>query len=263
LKLPHLSDEQAHEVSQRARIRGISIDECPTCKSKPDEYWERTSGSYRLFGEEYPCNCEEQLNLRKHYLLANIPDQYMMLDWDRDYLGPEDVKENVALYLDRWDDFKHAGMGLEFGGKTLGTGKTFAATHIGKTLVKSGEDVFFVCFDDVLDALKKEDTKIEQRLRETNVIILDEVKPPHTDKQKSFFANRFESLIRHRTNWNGVTVLTTNLSQDEIKHHYPRPYSLLSAKQMRIDMTGVDARLDQVPRIELELIQNGERRPIS
>lgn len=262
IKLPHLSDSQAVEVERRARIRGVDIDQCPTCKSVLDEFNERDSGTYRFDGEEYVCDCDTQLLLRKHYLLANIPDQYMSLDWNRDYNGPDEIKENVQSYLDSWEEFKHYGMGIEFGGTSLGVGKTFAATHIGKELIKRREDVYFVEFDEVLAALKNEDSDLERRLRETNVVILDEIRPPTTDKQKAYFAARFESIIRHRTNWNGVTILTTNLSEQEIEQHYPRPYSLLSAKQIRVDLSGDDARRN-IGHIILERIANKERAPIT
>ena len=36
---------------------------CPTCAK---------SGIYRWRGQDYPCDCEEQLQLRKHYLAAGI-----------------------------------------------------------------------------------------------------------------------------------------------------------------------------------------------
>jgi hypothetical protein len=38
---------------------------------------------------------------------------------------------------------------------------------------------------------------------------------------------------------------------------------LLSAKQMRVEMTGADARQEWMAKKDLELIMNDERRPIT
>lgn len=244
-------------------------DTCPTCQSRltlnPDTGgYERTEGgSYKFRGAEHECNCERQVELRKHYLLANIPDQYMRLNWKEDFDGSETVKKNVSLYLDSWDSFKLHGMGVEFGGRSLGVGKTFAATHIGKELIKRGESVFFIQFLDLISLFSSSsDDPIKDRLSDTNVVILDEVRPAISERQAELFAHQFEQLIRHRTNYNGVTIITTNLAEDELVKSYPRTYSLLSAKQMRIEMSGPDARLGKIATENLELVLHGEVRPI-
>ena len=51
------------------------------------------------------------------------------------------VRNGVKKYLDHYKSAKQNGMGIEFAGQTLGTGKTFAATHIAKELIKQGENV--------------------------------------------------------------------------------------------------------------------------
>jgi DNA replication protein DnaC len=262
MRLPHLTNEQAEEVALRAEPSGISPDMCPTCLSTP-EGGERVNGVYKLDGVEHPCDCETQVILRKHYLLANIPDQYIHLDWKADFDGSPKAQEAVDIFLERWPSFKRNGMGVEFASRGLGVGKTFAATTLGKELVKRGEKVLFCQFREAIQGVINGDTVLEGRLRNTNVVILDEVIAPYTDKQKKFFADRFETIIRHRTNYNGVTIMTTNLSEAEIKEHYERTYSLLSAKQMRVDMTGEDVRPLKIGSRNLELVMNGETRPIT
>lgn len=238
-------------------------DTCPTCLSKLDEYGERANGTYKYEGEVYDCDCDTQIMLRKHYLLANIPDQYMRLDWNKDFVGDTKAKEMVALYLDKWSSFKLNGMGVEFAGPGLGLGKTFAATALGKELIKLREDVFFLPFNQLLHAMRYEEKEVLTRLDEVNILILDELQPPPDPKLMSVMASHLESVVRNRTNYNGVTILTTNMTEGDVKRHYPRVYSLLRAKQIRVDLTGSDARQGLIAKRNLELSMNEEIRPIT
>lgn len=245
-------------VEKKLSRTSASIDTCPTCGAELIE-GEYESGTYRLRGETYKCDCEEQVMLYKHYLLADIPLQYMRLDWRKDYRGDLNLDQ---IYLDKWKVIRASGMGLEFGSKQQGVGKTFAATHIGKELVKRRVPVLFMPFTNVIDTLES-GSEDEDAIRETEVLILDEVVPPRTVKSSSLFSNRFEAVIRHRTNWNLPTIMTTNMTEAELQETYARTYSLLSAKQVRIDMTGEDARRSFIGTENLDIIVNDEIRPIS
>lgn len=251
-----------------AKASGVPLSQCPTCLAtrieiEPGVYgWE--NGTYRYKGQEHQCDCEGQMQLRKHYLLANIPKQYQELDWG-DYAGDQNAIDAVTLYLDKWTFAKQNGMGLEFSSPTLGVGKTFAATYVGKQLVKRGERVYFVRFLEVIAALHKESEErsaFEDRLRDTTVLILDEVGLAISAAQHDLFAVKFEELIRYRTDNNRVTIMTTNLTPDKLHYEYPRTYSLLEAKQIRVEIVGTDYR----PRKgmeNLELLANEEVSPIT
>lgn len=269
LRLPRLTNEQYDQAAAMARKSGIPLSQCPTCLATEIEVDEGTygweNGTYRYKGEEHECDCDTQMQLRKHYLLANIGDQYQRLNWD-DFNGSDAVKDAVAIYLDKWDKAKLNGMGMEFSSPNLGVGKTFAATHVGKELVKRGEAVFFLPFLEVIGLLSQDKavkTSTEQRLRDTTVLILDEVVPAVSVAQHALFSRQFEELIRHRTNFNRVTVMTTNLKPQELHEEYPRTYSLLEAKQIRVEMSGGDARQTFIAQQNLELMANDEVRPIT
>ena len=269
LRLPRLSNQQYEYVEKVCRDSGIPIGQCPTCLARPIEIdagvygWE--NGTYRLDGEEHECDCQTQMDLRVHYLLANIGEQYQRLDWNR-FQGSKDAKDGVALFLEKWRSFKLNGMGLEFSSPVLGTGKTFAATHLGKEMVKQGEAVYFMPFRDIIDLLGHDRdyrTAQENRLRETTILILDEVVPAISAAQRELFAVKFEDVIRYRTNFNRVTIMTTNLEPEDLHKEYPRTYSLLEAKQIRVKMTGDDARMGFIGMENLELVANDEVRPIT
>src|SRR4051812_28542250 len=100
--LRRLKNAEYDLAAKMAAKTGIPLNQCPTCLSKEQtlttleggEYVGREYGTYVIDGVEYPCDCDEQIALRKHYLLANIGDQYMRLDWHRDYRD-EEVKDAV------------------------------------------------------------------------------------------------------------------------------------------------------------------------
>jgi DNA replication protein DnaC len=224
----------------------------------------RVGGTYTYKGTLYVCDCETQMLLYRHYLAANIGVQYQRLDW-ADFRDQE-VRESVTAYLANWEAAKLQGMGLEFSSPQLGTGKTFAATHVGKELVKRGEKVYFYPFLELISLYQRpieEREDEESRLRNSTVLILDEVLPPHTSAQKEHFAAKLEELVRFRTNFNRVTIMTTNLTPERLMEVYPRPYSLLEAKQFRFELEGDDARRGEIKKRNLSMIGLGEVAPIT
>lgn len=269
LKLKRLTDPEYDEAIKLARMSGVPLDVCPTCGGHEEEIPGSggvkvfVEGVYKFRGEEHFCNCQAQMALRARYLIANIGDQYMRLDW-ADYDRSDVVRRDVAQYVDNWQDFKVNGMGLEFGGKGLGVGKTFGATYVGKEMIKRGQRVYFIPFVDVVAAFQREDyMRLEDKLRSITYLILDELLPPWSDAQHALYAHKLEGLIRHRTNFNLPTIITTNLEKAELDEYYPRTYSLLEAKQLRIDMSGTDARRNVIAEENIELAANKEIRPIT
>lgn len=186
----------------------------------------------------------------------------MRLDWDKDFYGDPDAKVAVDSYLAKWDGMRQHGIGMEFAG-SLGIGKTFAATTLAKELVKLDESVLFIQFMEVLEAIRYERLDLLDKIKSTKVLILDEIVSPPNEKLTSIFSDHFEHVVRYRTNNNAVTIMTTNLSEQEIENNYARVYSLLQAKQIRVSMTGLDARRGDVGNRNLELALNGEVQPIS
>lgn len=268
MNLRRLKNDEFDRAERLALRSGVPLDKCPTCGSTPESVDEgtfgREPGTYRHLGRDHDCDCATQLALRRHYLVANIGDQYARLDWS-DY--PDgDVRESVDLYLDKWESARAIGTGIEFSSPGLGVGKTFGATHIGKELVKRGERVYFVEFLDVVSALvgKHEDTQlINHQLRNSTVLILDEVAESASAPQSDLFAAKLEEVVRHRTNFNMVTIMTTNLTPEKLRKIYPRVYSLLEAKQIRIELTGDDARQGVVAEKNLREFLDGEVAPFT
>lgn len=242
---------------------------CPTCGKNPIEVapgifeWCATE----FLGRNGPeiCDCEAQIELFRHYLLAHIPEEYMRLDGD-DYYGDQQAWDDTNAYIEKWDDNKINGLGIGYYSKEQGTGKTFLATRVARELVKRGESAYYINFRDIMSLYEmpyEDRCRAEGRLKDSALLVLDEVVQPITSAQSGLFASKFEELVRYRTNYGRVTILTTNLEPDELDKHYERTYSLLAAKQNHIGIAGLDARREGIWDLNTELAENGQRRPIS
>lgn len=253
-----------------AHEKNLDLNTCPTCRQPRIEVapgvWTWAESTYKLHGKEYKCDCAWQDDLRRHYLLADIPTDYWALSTD-DFFGDSEALKATQEYLAKWDDWKSHGIGLEFYSVTQGTGKTMLASLIMKDLIQRGERAWFIHFR---DAIRTYDMPFERReetvrrLRNTPVLVLDEVTPAFTSAQGDFFAAELEDLIRFRTGGNGVTIITTNMTPKALDQAYPRTFSLLASKSRKIQVFGTDARRDgDVDLMRMELILNHEARPIT
>lgn len=233
-------------------------EDCPTCGGL---------GRYNLDFETHECDCQLQRLLQKHYFAANIGREYHDICLS-DFDGPDTdtVVPVVREYIDNFDHNFHFGLGLTFTGP-LGTGKTFAATCVLKELIKRGEDVYFITFEELINVWGKSwhddeaRRTLEKRLKGADVLALDELK---TDPRNSggFLANGLDSVIRHRTSNLLPTMVTTNMKPGEELDQFGKVYSLLAAKNLRVNTQGHDRRMREVRNRNFELAKRGERRPI-
>lgn len=255
LRLRKINDDEYSRAEKLAKAEGIPLETCPTCGSKHiDGEWEG-DGIYRYQGEWHECDCDTQYTLRKNYLLAGIPGQYRWLNFERDFRDA-DVKVAIGNYIDKWDHYSRYGIGLLFSSSTLGTGKTFAATHVGKELIKRKKHVVYTRFEDMIQTAED-----RPNLEDAHCLIVDEVTPPVTLKAASFYANIFESVLRYRNHASKATIVSTNMTVDDWATHYPRLASLYLPMTISVPMPGDDFRQYNFGNIALELASNGEVAP--
>lgn len=231
---------------------------CPTCDGKK---W------YRLDFQKFECDCQYQIMLQKHYFRANIGREYHDICL-KDFDGPDadKVVPVVLEYLDKFNENFHYGLGMTFTGP-YGTGKTFAMTCVLKELVKLGRDVYFTTFEQLInvwgdswhDATAKR--LLEQKLKGVEVLGLDEMRSDPRNAS-GFLANGLDSVIRYRTANLLPTLVTTNMTSELEKSEFARVYSLLSAKNTRVETNGHDRRMLEVRQRNHELKDRGERRPV-
>ena len=234
--------------------------ECPTCQN---------TGVYKYLGEVYPCEVDEygrhtQQLLYRLYYTANIPHEFQVLDWN-DYPYPE-PKADIDQYIENFKTIRYSGMGWEIYGAQTGVGKTWAATAILKALVREGYSCWFAQFADVRSYHELSNSSTRDffigKLRSSEVLVLDEVLRPYSDKQRDFYETKLEEIVRHRTMSHFPTIITTNLVEEEMNRIYPRVYSVLSAKQSRLELVGDDYRIRKAYWDNDAIAKNGEVRPI-
>ena len=231
---------------------------CPTCGGR---------GKYALDFNTYDCDCAMQIMLQKHYFRANIGREYHDICL-KDFDGPDTDKivPVVQDYLSKFEDNFHYGLGLTFTGP-FGTGKTFAMTCVLKELVKQGRSVYFIPFEQLInvwgDSWHDAEAKytLEKKLKAVEVLGLDELR---TDPRNAsgFLANGLDSVLRYRTANLLPTLVTTNMTSDMEKSEFARVYSLLGAKNIRVETHGHDRRMLEVRQRNYELKERGERRPV-
>jgi DNA replication protein DnaC len=231
---------------------------CPTCGDR---------GKYTIDFEVFDCDCDLQKLLQKHYFAANIGREYHDICL-KDFQG-EDTKRVVPLsnaYLEKFDDNFHYGIGITFSGP-VGTGKTFAMTSILKELIKRSRKVYFITFEELIDVWgsswhdETAKKRLQDKLKRAEVLGIDEVR---TDPRNNsgFLANGFDSVIRHRTSNLLPTLITTNMErEDELKEFF-KVYSLLAARNERVNTLGHDRRMKEIRNRTFELRERGERRAI-
>lgn len=234
---------------------------CPVCEG---------NGEYVYQGITYPCEDDDYghkaLRLAKLYWMAFIPLQYQLLVWDE--FPHADVKEDLDDYIRDFSRLRLTGMGWTIYGEEMGTGKTWAATHVLRELAKQGYDCHFASFLGVKGYFELDDKdermfKIK-RIREAEVLVLDEVKMPLSQAQQEFFEDKLEELLRERSYMNFPTIVTSNMDLDKFERWYPRCYSLLSGSNEPLHLTGEDARKSgMVFENNVKLALKGETRPIT
>lgn len=262
-----MSDAQFDEIEAKAREQRINLSKCPTCKAGHefgapgvDLGW-HTDSTYVYEGEEHVCDCAWQDELRRRYILADIPRQYWTYGVE-DFYGDHVAMEVAIRYLANWENYRETGLGVEFHSITMGTGKTFLLTYLARQLIQRGEDVLFTPFRSIMGLYKGDNQDIQDRLLYTTVLALDEVGAALSGPQGEYFAMEFENLIRNRIDSNRVMLMTTNLTPRQLDEHYPRTYSLLSVKQQRHAIDGIDVRRAGQQDIDRNLAEAGEVRPI-
>lgn len=265
----YLSDSDLRELERNPEynrfVKGGK--KCPVCHGDGSG-----PGTYRFEGEAYECPQDDYghiaIQKAKLYWLHNIPTDFQRLPaFPTNTPERAEARTEIDAYIEKFAWLQQTGAGITFYSKTLGTGKTYAATYVLKELAKAGYDCWFTRFYDMKSYFEIEDRDErafkKKKVTESSILVLDEVVRPVTAAQKNFFSEQLEYLIRPRGDMSFPTIITTNLTPEELEAEYPRCFSLLMAKNMTIEMSGADERLsEEIVRRNLEIPMNQESWPI-
>lgn len=252
----YLSDEDREWLYERYRLPETYDDGCPTCDGKRTYVWK---------GIEHTCDCRQQLALHKHYLNANIGLLYQRLDWD-DFVVNTSALEGVFGYLIRHERMMRAGIGMTFIGP-VGTGKTMLASLVGKAAVRLGYRVWFTTFAALIEMYtsgwRQEDERrrFERRVVESDLLILDDIGKEFRTKT-NLAESTFDFVLRQRAISLRPTILTTNMTKDELEEGYGQAiFSLLIERSGVEVLSGEDFR-PRAQRRSLDEVLQGWQRPI-
>lgn len=235
-----LTDDQLAELERNQQYR-VFGDKCPVCLGK---------GEFLYKGERHECPDDDyghpMLRLAQRYWLANLGLQYQRLNWV-DYPHP-DCKPDIESYIEQYDHMRLAGIGITLSSPITGVGKTWAATYVLKELVKRGVNCWFVNAADILGLITIEDYEERsfrtRKILGSELLVIDDIKAPYTQRQTDYHGDKLEEVVRQRTDNNFPTIVTTNMTENDLIDTFPRIHSLLWGKNMLIELRGEDARAD-------------------
>lgn len=237
------------------------MDVCPLCLDR----------GIILQGEAaVPCRCMHERSIRQRLADSNLPrnlvsctfDKFDFSYYSKNCLDP--VKgishyQSARLAYQAARGFARAFLhnphndGLIFTGQ-VGSGKTFLACCIANALLEQGKKLLFVVVPDLLDKIRSTfdgqrqggadltEQNLTDAAREIPLLFLDDLGAHnYTDWTK----NKLYSILNYRLNQCLPTIITTNISLEDLEEHLGRrttsrifqmcrPYRLLVEVDIRL-----------------------------
>lgn len=179
-----------------------------------------------------PCSCMNQRRLENRFRHARIGRsllQCRFAGFDLSYYVQPGQREDAQRALSAAQAFVDScllnpfGLGLLFTG-SVGSGKTFLAAAIANALTEKEREVLFLVVPDLLDELRgtydarSERTELDllDSARSIPILILDDL---GAHNYTEWVRNRLYTIINYRLNEQLPTVITTNLSLDEMEEY--------------------------------------------
>ena len=206
------------------------------------------------------CQCYEEIVQANRLKFAMIPEEFQNLtvaSFDTSLYSYENreiavlAKKTVAGYIKQFEKMQEMGKGLFLHSATRGSGKTRLIVSCGNALIKTyRQRVRFITTLDLLGKIretynrKKNDDEAytEQQLLnefcEIPVLILDDI---GTEKDSPFVTEIFFKILDTRMTHRKVTLITSNLTIEELKHD-ERIKSRLRKMCIRVQMPEEDIR---------------------
>ena len=143
------------------------------------------------------------------------------------------------------NNFSTESLSLFFLGKT-GLGKTFLSSAIAKELLQEGYNVAFDSLQNFLRAIENEhfgrvlNTDTLQTLIDADLVIMDDL---GSEFSSQFYASALYNIINTRLNKNLPTIISSNLSLNELQNKYDdRIISRITGAYTILNFIGKDIR---------------------
>ena len=203
------------------------------------------------------CACFRKALLKENIKssgIGNLIEKQSFDNFDLLHYGDTEIKKRMEKNLEMCRDFaenfgKRRGDNLLFIGKT-GTGKTHLSTAIAKTVIELGYEVLYDSTQNIVAAFESDRFKSgyghreseSEKYMECDLLILDDL---GTEFVNQFTVSCLYNLLNTRTNKGLSTVISTNLSHEELSKKYEdRIYSRIMGMNSTILLfVGKDHRL--------------------
>ena len=201
------------------------------------------------------CHCFRQAMITLLYEQSNIREMLQSENFDTlsyEYYDGEHLshfKNAVTTCQNFIKNFNSDYHNLFFYG-TVGTGKSFLSNCVAKELIESGHSVIYFSSASLFDLLSKYSfdykSRDEQRdkyndLYQCDLLIVDDL---GTEMTNQFVATQLFSLLNERHMWKKSTIISTNLSLEELGNRYSdRIFSRITSHYELCKLTGLDIRM--------------------
>lgn len=266
---PLSNEDFARLKAARPRLWTDPRQSCLTCLKRNDCTYQWYVDGSREQIETYECNCREQWLLHLWLLNAGIGLNYQRLGWD-------DISTNVPTpVVDAIRDYAFnaalhvsSGRNVVLWSTSAGTGKTLLMMLLSKALLAQGYAVHASQFNEVIDLFTSswrdasEREQWNRRVRNVDVLGWDDWGKEHKGRIE-MVESMVDQIIRARVSDDAPTIITTNLTPQQIQQGYGGyVMSLLSEKALFIEITGQDYRPTRLSLSQAEL-SKGLSRPIT
>lgn len=174
----------------------------------------------------------------------SCPDALCFSFADDDRKEPR-VSDTCLRYVEHWEEMRKENIGLLFYG-SVGTGKSFFASCIGKALLDKMVPVATTNFPRLLNLLQGpgERQKLLDRLAVYKLLILDDL---GVERDSTYVAEQIFNVIDARSRSGLPVIVTTNLTLEELENpgsmQYARIYDrVLDMCPVRIKLAGESRR---------------------
>lgn len=191
-----------------------------------------------------PCKCYVHKQ-RQAQIESIVKEAYMPLEFSKSkILGfKEDLykqeasrvdakiaKEMALNYVNLFETMKEKGKGIYLFSRTKGVGKTRLACSIGNSLMHNHlQTVLYAKAADISARVRKTFSKdaavseedVIKAYRDVDVLIIDDFAVK--EKDPTFMEKIYYRILDHRMEQKKVTIITSNITIDEINDYYPDP----------------------------------------
>ena len=201
------------------------------------------------------CHCFKQAMIALLYEQSNIHEMLRTENFDSlsyEYYDGDHLsrfKNAVSTCHNFIKNFNSDYHNLFFYG-TVGTGKSFLSGCVAKELIESGHSVIYFSAAGLFDLLSKNsfDYRNRDELRETyadlyqcDLLIIDDL---GTELTNQFVASQLFALLNERHMGKKATVISTNLSLEELRNRYSdRIFSRITSHYEICKLSGQDIRM--------------------